>query len=121
MQGLLPAKARLLLGDGSWREVPSESVGAGDLITVLPGDRVPVDGEVVGGRSTLDESALTGEALPVTKVEGGWGQARAVPCCGALTQGVGGYGWFLQQALMSSLMCGFREMGIVPLIVGLPV
>lgn len=42
----------------------------GDLIAVLPGDRVPVDGEVVGGRSTLDESALTGEALPVTKVEG---------------------------------------------------
>ena len=39
---------------------------------VLPGDRVPVDGEVVGGRSTVDESALTGEALPVTKLEGGW-------------------------------------------------
>jgi magnesium-transporting ATPase (P-type) len=43
-QGLLPPKARLLLGDGSWREVPSESVAAGDVLTVLPGDRVPVDG-----------------------------------------------------------------------------
>lgn len=40
-QGLLPPKARMLLGDGSWREVPSESVAAGDLLTVLPGDRVP--------------------------------------------------------------------------------
>lgn len=40
-QGLLPPKARMLLGGGSWREVPSESVAAGDLLTVLPGDRVP--------------------------------------------------------------------------------
>ncbi|PSC75437.1 copper-transporting ATPase chloroplastic [Micractinium conductrix] len=68
--GLLPPKARLLLGDGSWREVPSESVATGDLLTVLPGDRVPVDGVVVGGRSTVDESALTGEPLPVTKAQG---------------------------------------------------
>ncbi|EFN57825.1 hypothetical protein CHLNCDRAFT_21268 [Chlorella variabilis] len=70
LQGLLPPKARLLLGDGSWREVPSESVAAGDVLTVLPGDRVPVDGVVVGGRSTVDESALTGEPLPVTKAQG---------------------------------------------------
>ncbi|KAL4430152.1 hypothetical protein ABPG77_004934 [Micractinium sp. CCAP 211/92] len=70
LQGLLPPKARLLLGDGSWREVPSETVGAGDVLTVLPGDRIPVDGVVVGGRSTVDESALTGEPLPVTKAQG---------------------------------------------------
>lgn len=76
VQGLLPPQARLLLSDGSWREVPSETVGAGDVLTVLPGDRVPVDGVVVGGRSTVDESALTGEPLPVTKAAGergcGW-------------------------------------------------
>lgn len=69
-QGLLPPRARLLLGDGSWREVPSETVAAGDVLTVLPGDRIPVDGVVVGGRSTVDESALTGEPLPVTKAQG---------------------------------------------------
>lgn len=71
LSNLLPAKARLLLSDGrSWREVPSETVAAGDLITVLPGDRIPVDGVVTSGRSTVDESALTGEPMPVTKSEG---------------------------------------------------
>ena len=71
LSGLLPPKARLLLSDGrSWREVPSETVAAGDAVTVLPGDRIPVDGVVAGGRSTVDESALTGEPLPVTKTSG---------------------------------------------------
>ncbi len=82
-QGLLPPKARLLLGDGSWREVPSETVAAGDVLTVLPGDRVPVDGVVVGGRSTVDESALTGEPLPVTKAQGErvWEVLASRQCC----------------------------------------
>jgi len=71
LSGLLPPKARLLLSDGaSWKEVPSETVAAGDDVAVLPGDRIPVDGVVAGGRSTVDESALTGEPLPVTKLEG---------------------------------------------------
>ena len=48
LQGLLPPRARLLLGGGGWREVPSEAVGAGELLAVLPGDRLPVDG-VRGG------------------------------------------------------------------------
>jgi len=53
-------------------------VAAGDLLTVLPGDRIPVDGMVVGGRSTVDESALTGEPLPVTKAQGEWASAGGV-------------------------------------------
>ena len=60
LQGLLPPKARLLLGGGRWAEVPSENVSPGDLLLVVPGDRVPVDGTVVSGLSTVDESALTG-------------------------------------------------------------
>jgi cation transport ATPase len=73
LYNLLPASARLVLGAGasaSLRDVPADSLSPGDLIRVLPGDRVPVDGAVVGGRTTVDESALTGEAMPVPKREG---------------------------------------------------
>ena len=69
-QELLPATARLSLDDGSWREVPAAAVAPGDLLTVLPGDRIPVDGAVAGGRSSVNEAALTGEPLPVLKSEG---------------------------------------------------
>jgi len=51
----------------SWKEVPAEALAAGDVVVVLPGDRLPTDGIVVGGKSTVDESALTGEPLPVKK------------------------------------------------------
>lgn len=62
---------RLVVGNGTgWKEVPSDMVTAGDLVAVLPGDRVPVDGVVVTGTSSVDESTLTGEALPVPKQEG---------------------------------------------------
>ncbi len=58
-------------------QVPAEAVCPGELLLVLPGDRVPVDGQVVGGRSAVDESALTGEPLPLTKREGAWGRGVA--------------------------------------------
>src|SRR5690606_5100047 len=48
-------------------EVPVERVGRGDVVLVRPGERVPVDGEVVSGASAVDESMLTGESLPVEK------------------------------------------------------
>lgn len=57
-------------GNVNWVEVPADAVGLGDVLLVLPGDRVPVDGTVVSGRSTVDESALTGEPLPLIKQEG---------------------------------------------------
>ncbi len=69
-QELLPATARLALRDGSWKEVPAAAVARFDVLTVLPGDRIPVDGAVVGGRSSVDEAALTGEPMPVPKSEG---------------------------------------------------
>lgn len=47
-----------------------EAVSQGDLLRVLPGDRLPVDGTVDSGRSTVDESALTGEPLPIIKSKG---------------------------------------------------
>ncbi|KAI8112356.1 hypothetical protein M9434_003679 [Picochlorum sp. BPE23] len=71
LSGLLPPMARVVLSDGtSWREIPSENVSQGDLVTILPGDQIPVDGEVVRGRSTCDESSITGESLPVNKSQG---------------------------------------------------
>lgn len=71
LSGLLPPQARLLLSDGAtWKAVPSETVASGDDVVILPGDRIPVDGTVMGGKSSVNESMLTGESLPVTKGEG---------------------------------------------------
>jgi Cu+-exporting ATPase len=69
LQALRPQTARLSV-DGVEREVPIGSVRVGDLVVVLPGERVPVDGDVVDGRSHHDESMLTGESLPVAKDPG---------------------------------------------------
>jgi Cu+-exporting ATPase len=62
--------ARVIRPDGTEEEVPLESVQVGDRIRVRPGDKVPVDGEVVEGRSSVDESMISGEPIPVEKVAG---------------------------------------------------
>ncbi|GBF04668.1 heavy metal translocating P-type ATPase [Deinococcus aerius] len=66
---LAPSTARVMRG-GQEVEVPLEQVGVGDEIVVRPGDRVPVDGEVVSGQSYVDESMITGEPVPVRKESG---------------------------------------------------
>src|SRR6185503_6268316 len=63
---LAPSDARRVEADGE-RDVPIASVGVGDLLRVRPGERVPVDGVVVEGRSFVDESMVTGEPVPVEK------------------------------------------------------
>ncbi|MDX1649744.1 MAG: heavy metal translocating P-type ATPase, partial [Myxococcota bacterium] len=68
--GLAPKTARRLRADGSEEDVPLESVQPGDRLRVRPGEKVPVDGVVVEGRSTLDESMITGEPIPVEKGAG---------------------------------------------------
>ncbi|WP_148572016.1 heavy metal translocating P-type ATPase [Nocardioides caldifontis] len=64
--GLVPATARVVR-DGREVEVPVASVAVGDLVRVRPGEKLPVDGEVVEGGSSVDESMLTGESAPVGK------------------------------------------------------
>ncbi len=67
---LSPKMARRIRADGSDEDLSLEEVQAGDRLRVRPGERVPVDGEVVEGRSALDESMVTGESMPVTKTAG---------------------------------------------------
>lgn len=67
--GLAP-KMATVLRDGQEVEVPVEEVQVGDLIRVKPGEKVPVDGVVTEGNSTVDESMLTGESIPVSKAVG---------------------------------------------------
>ncbi len=62
--------ARVIREDGREEEIPLEEVKVGDRLRVRPGDKVPVDGVVVEGRSSVDESMISGEPIPVEKVEG---------------------------------------------------
>lgn len=67
---LAPKTARLVDETGADHEVPLDGLNVGDKLRVRPGDKVPVDGLVVEGRSSLDESLVTGESMPVTKGTG---------------------------------------------------
>ena len=67
---LAPKTARIVRDDGTDEEVPLETIKSGDRLRVRPGEKVPVDGAVVDGRSAVDESMLTGEAVPVEKTAG---------------------------------------------------
>jgi Cu+-exporting ATPase len=68
---LAPKTARRVTEAGADEEIPLAEVQVGDLLRVRPGDKVPVDGEVVEGRSAVDESMVTGESMPVMKMPGG--------------------------------------------------
>ena len=66
---LRPERARVVRGEEEI-EIPANAVAVGDVVVVRPGERLPVDGVVIGGHSEVDESLLTGESLPVAKVAG---------------------------------------------------
>lgn len=66
----LRSRTATLITDGEEREVPIEDVRVGDLIRVTPGEKVPVDGTVIAGESSVDESMVTGEPVPVFKGPG---------------------------------------------------
>ena len=80
--GLAPKTARRVNADGSEADVPLEEVQVGDRLRVRPGEKVPVDGVVVEGQSSVDESMLTGESIPAAKMTGD-------PVTGATVNGTG--------------------------------
>jgi Cu+-exporting ATPase len=81
--GLAPKTARVVRGDGREEDVPLELIRPGDLLRVRPGEKVPVDGVVAEGRSSVDESMVSGEPIPVEKGPG----AKVV---GGTVNGTGG-------------------------------
>ncbi len=68
--GLSPKTARLVREDGSEVDIPLDQVGLGALLRIRPGEKVPVDGVVIEGTSSVDESMITGEPIPVGKAAG---------------------------------------------------
>ncbi len=84
LNALRPTTARVRRGDAEV-DVPVEQVVVGDLVIVRPGDRVAVDGDIVEGRSHIDESLITGESLPVAKGVGDKVTGGAINAEGALT------------------------------------
>jgi Cu+-exporting ATPase len=82
---LAPKVARRIGADGNEADVPLDQVQAGDVLRVRPGESVPVDGEVIDGASHVDESMLTGEAMPVAKAPGERVTGGTVNQDGALT------------------------------------
>jgi Cu+-exporting ATPase len=68
--GLAPKTARIVEDNGSEKDVPLDQVRLGDSLRVRPGEKVPVDGIVVDGESSIDESMVTGEPMPVEKTKG---------------------------------------------------
>jgi Cu2+-exporting ATPase len=64
---LLPAEAHLLKDDGTIKEIPTEKLQPGNTIIIKPGERIPADGVVIKGETSVNEAMLTGEAQPVTK------------------------------------------------------
>ncbi|WP_264191236.1 heavy metal translocating P-type ATPase [Fictibacillus halophilus] len=66
----LQAKEATIIRDGQEVKIPLDQVAAGDTLIVKPGEKIPVDGKVISGNSSVDESMITGESLPVEKAEG---------------------------------------------------
>ncbi len=83
LQALRPATARVRL-DGVDRDLPIDAIRVGDLVVIRPGERVPVDGEVIEGDSQVDESLLTGESLPADKQPGDTVTGGAINAQGVL-------------------------------------
>ena len=68
--GMTPKSARIIRSDGSEEDIPLNAVHSGDRLRIRPGEKIPVDGDVIEGESHVDESMVTGEPIPVSKKKG---------------------------------------------------
>jgi len=84
LMGLTP-KTATVIHDGAELELPIDEVEAGDVVMVRPGEKIPVDGEVLTGRTAIDESMITGESLPVEKGPGDQVVGACINKNGAIT------------------------------------
>ncbi len=82
---LMPSEAHRVRDDGSIEDVPLDQLQAGDRVLVKPGEKIPADGEVVEGRSSVNEAMLTGESVPVAKQAGDTVIGGAINGEGSLT------------------------------------
>ena len=85
LMNLTPDTVHRVTADGSVEEVPLEAIGVGDLIRIRPGESLPVDGVIEQGQSSLDESMITGESLPVSKSVGDTVTAATINKTGTFT------------------------------------
>ncbi len=98
---LMPSDAHKLMPDGSVKDVPLGELAVDDKVLIKPGEKVPADGVIVGGESSVDEAMLTGESTPVAKKTGGKVIGGAINGEGSLTIEVKGTGKdsFLSQVI----------------------
>ena len=82
---LMPAEAHKVMPDGSMKDVPLDELATGDSVLVKPGEKVPADGQVVDGETSVDESMLTGESVPVPKQVGATVIGGSINAEGAIT------------------------------------
>jgi P-type Cu2+ transporter len=101
MSELMPSDAHRVMPDGSIKNIPIEEIQTGDKVLVKPGEKVPVDGKVVQGESTVDESMLTGESSPVSKQTGAQVVGGSINGEGSLTVTVNKTG---KDAYLSQMM-----------------
>ena len=98
---LMPSDAHKLMPDGSVKDVPLGELAVNDKVLIKPGEKIPADGVIVSGESSVDEAMLTGESTPVTKKTGGKVIGGAINGEGSLTIEVKGTGKdsFLSQVI----------------------
>lgn len=100
---LAPKMARIIRADGSESDIPISEVQHGDLLRVRPGEKVPVDGVVAEGKSSVDQSMLTGESMPVEKNPGD-------KVTGATLNGTGGFTMLAERIGSETMLAQIVEM-----------